>query len=634
MRGESLREESLEVQEGLTWRSFLAIVYSGIVLQPFVWYLALAVGYVNTALIVPTTVILLFSELSYFFGKPIRKQELYIMWAASTVPCEIYMLTLLYNIWYRSSPISWMFTAPGSSTPLPFLIPDWFSPPLNSPVRQLRTLFYPDMILPIAVFFLGVYFLPTTLCAFSEGFILYEIYKEENLPFPLQVAQVEAVMTLSEREPARIRILTLCGLISMIYTLFLYAVPLISGFNVMPIPIPWFDFNLELEKYLPGASLGIATDLTLYAIGLMLPLSLTIFMFAGSFSLYFVGNHLLTSWGIFEEWRPGMSVALAFQRSTLHVWAGVIVGLAIAAGLMPLIKNPRYVTGAIRSATKLSKNGRAGIPPLWLVLIVYLTSATAIIIMTYFLVPSFPIWWSILLTAWTFLLALVSARGIGVAGQPITIPYVRESILIGSGYPNVDVWYSPIGSVNNAEWFVAFYKMAELTKTKPTSYVKANIIGTFIGLVMSLIYLNMFWSIAPVPSSAYPFTIIQWPVNAILQNLWITRSFSIFKLEYILGAFIVGSGLYFGFELLGVVGLRMPFSLLGIAAGASSALPVNMAILTSAIAGKAIERKLGREKWGQTRPTVVAGLLLGEGAMITVSAGIAMLLRARWILPY
>jgi len=91
------------------------------------------------------------------------------------------------------------------------------------------------------------------------GYLAYQIYVvEEELPFPRAKAKAETVITLVQREPKKTRAMLMGFVITFIYSLIAYG-PYILGMQRI-IPIPFIDFTIWTESYLPGALIGIATD--------------------------------------------------------------------------------------------------------------------------------------------------------------------------------------------------------------------------------------------------------------------------------------------------------------------------------------------------------------------------------------
>src|SRR5438046_9700262 len=97
----------------------------------------------------------------------------------------------------------------------------------------------------------------------------------------------------------------------------------------------------------------------------------------------------------------------------------------------------------------------------------------------------------------------VSERMEGVVGQTVTIPFVREATFIFSGYRGAAVWFAPF-PVHNYGAQTLYFRKTELTGTKITSMIKAELFIFPIVGVAAVVFSHFIWRIAPVPSSAFP----------------------------------------------------------------------------------------------------------------------------------
>jgi len=344
----------VKLKRGITWRSLLGIVYSAAVVQPVVIWIYLATGNLILGLATYAT-IFVFSELAALSGKPLTKQEILIFMVGSQFASIGVFLwpNLIYNLYLRRHPLI-------ASIGITDLIPDWFAPNPKSPVWNLQTFIHPEWIVPITMNL--VMNVASILVNLSLGFLTRELYViHEKLPFPIAQVQASICETLASRNPNRMKIFTFSALISFIYGIMLYAIPTLSeavlNRTMVVLPLPWIDLNSMVEHLVPGASLGIATDITVIAIGLILPPIITISVLIGSLAFYFVGNSILVSMGLFTEWTPGMNLQNAWQRSILNYWAGPTIALGIVAGIMPLIINPRAIIDSFRSLLKVPITG-------------------------------------------------------------------------------------------------------------------------------------------------------------------------------------------------------------------------------------------------------------------------------------
>jgi hypothetical protein len=497
--------------------------------------------------------------------------------------------------------------------------------------------------LPFLIF--ALFLLIERIYSLVIGLILYNIFVEaEKLPFPLQQAEAEAVITLSERMPEKMRILTTTALISFIWTVILYGSYTIGLPQILP--VPWFDFNKFIEMAFPGASFGISTDPMIFAIGFMLPFNISGSVLVGSLAIYFLGNWLTSPRspvkalrGIFSEWTYGMTISDAWQRSMLMVWAGPLVGLGLAGGLLPLLRLSKTLVSSLKSLIQSSETVKVkGILSLRLLLILFVVSAAANLLLLHYLVPDFPVWIFILLyVGWIFAGNLISSRAVAMTGQSIGIPYVWQGLYILSGYEGSEPWCLPYGGASGLfgipdsrpTSILLQLKTASLCGTKITTWIKAYFITFVIASIASFAYVWTIWSTAPIPSSSFPWTVIGWPVESMWFSLWSTRSIHVFEPIRIAAWFGIGTVIY-------TVNLflKSPFSFIAFVSGCASTIPVSFTTFLGTLTGLLIGRRLGREWWMSNRAALVAGIAVGEGVALALLLGISMATKMMWMIPY
>jgi hypothetical protein len=639
----------LVLEEGLTINSIVAIIYAAVVLQPAAIYLTMTAGITIGAGYVA---VLLFVELARIFGRPLRRAEVFIIYAMSGMAAMLnYFMAMPWNAYIRTSPISRSFYI-GEKT-VAELVPVWMAPPAGSPAITKRMIFHPDWVPNLLVWPITS-FIIVPIMDIMLGFLAAQLYIEvEKLPFPMQQVDAMVVETLSVREPRRMRAFTMAAALGMAYGFVLYGLPILSetlmGIRLTVIPWLWMDLTTGLERYLPGSTLGVSTDLIAFLTGWIVPFNVVISMFIGSIALNIVGNHLLVRLNILKagvDWFPNMGIAGITLRFQMKFWASVFVGLSIATALIPLLRRRDYLVSTFRSLSRLSEASReAGYLPLKVILIGYLAASFASIGIFYILVsPEFraTYWWFPLLLGpgWTFIITLVAARSIGLTGYNLfaatgygyaaSPAYVKEGILLSIPYQGLDAWAAPLAiSQGGASWCAAF-KLCQLTGTKPISYIKAWFLTVFISFITSMLYMQMFWSLAPIPSASYPYLSFQWPITLMFWNLWVTKSIVMFQPMVIVASFIIGA-------LMDVIPaiIKLPFSLIGFIVGASTPVPGTISMFIGALVGHYfIRRRLGEEWWKNYRYVILAGIFLGEALMVGIAATIMLMSKAAWILPF
>jgi len=618
-------------KSGFTFRSLFGLIYAGIILQPAVLWLTLVAGLGPGGINFAAT--LLVTELALLAGSPLSKQETFIVYLFSfliLVPAGVtafgdaVFLQLIYNQYFAANAL------------YGFSIPPWFAPTSPEAIF-MRNFFHPDWTVPIL--YILLFTLLFKIADISVALLCREIFiKQEKLPFPLAEVDAQACLTLGEREKDKMHIFSLSALITFAYALIAYGTPILShaifGVAATPIPIPWVDFNYNLEPILPGASFGISTDPMSFVFGFILPLPVILSIFASSFAIFFIGNYLMKAWGLWAQWLPGMSIGDAYTQSILHIWAPAIVGASISAALVPLFARPGILIGAFKSIVKVGlKASEPGeIPPL-VFLITYIVSTAATAFLFHLLVPGFPPIIIIFITIiWPLILSLYTSRGRGETGFSLEVPYVREGLTLLSGYRDIDVWLVPVrgfpsaGAGAHVQWL----KVSEIMGVKVTDYLKGYFAALAITLVMNFIYTSIIWSMAPIPSYVFPSAQIYWPLSASFFKLWISGSITIVNPPFILGGVIIIGILYAISSI-----LRIPISVIGVAGGMTTPIPSAVTVLIGGLIGRfLLQRFMGKDWWQRFRAVIVAGAGTGIGVGVGVVGGLAIILRSMWAARY
>jgi hypothetical protein len=436
----------------------------------------------------------------------------------------------------------------------------------------------------------------------------------------------------------------LSAFLGTVYGAILYAGPILLPFMPRIIPVPWFDLtsgSYGIEGILPGALFGMASDLIPYLTGFLLPLNIAIYIVIGSISVWVFGNWMART--IFsayfpkwtEEWIQGMSLSLVYQRSFLEIWIAPFIGFGLAVAALTITKHYKTIINALRSLVKLSSSPeilqRQGILPLKVIIVLFLVGTLGSVALVYLLVPDFPIWISLTISLLVGpIYALISAQSVGETGLGISIPHIWEGTVLLSGYNGIGPWLiSPVFEGGSAANYTQTIKISYLTETKPLSFFKAYIISIVFSSILSFIFVSFFWKLAPIPSSAYPWTLVQWPVNILTSGIWWTRKITfqtnIIALSF---SFIVILGI------LGEILLRftsIPFSLVALIAGTGQLPYIAVPIFLGAVIGKyIIQRIIGKDSWNSNRYIIFAGIAAGEGLSIAISVASVMLSKTAW----
>ncbi len=634
---ESSREVTFE--RGLTGRVILAIFFASMFFLPISIYLQLVTGVTISAIATYITAVL-FSELALLFGSPLRKQELFIIVEMCGIAgTTTFMVELVFRGFVVTSSLSYAFRIGG--VPINHLIPAWWAPPYNSEAYTIRTLLHPDWGLPILITVIHGGF--TILTEFALLMLTSLLYIEvEKLPFPFATIDAEMISTLSERKPRRLGIFSQSVVIGALFG-FLIHVPYIS-IGLQVVPLPWLDFTGVTEQYIPGAVIGVASEPLAYVTGMLIPLPHAMYMFISSFICWIILNTLfLTSfrsafprWS--EEYMPGMGISLLYQRSFMHVWLVPSLVFSLSLALFTLVSRLDIFKRTFATLWRLPDHLReAGYQKLSSIILMYLIGTLGSVLLFRLLVPDFPIVIPLALsTGLSLLNAIVGARLIGETGYGVTITAANiwTPFVYLTGYKGVNAWlYSPVIGGGLSSGWTQMIKVAYLTRTRPGDFMKAFLITWVAYRVFGTLWASFFWSMAPIPSAAYPYAAVQWPINLVTMGMWVTRQIDV-RTEVVttslgIAMFILGVGTALN-RVLGV-----PFSPSGIVVGMMMIPPTAIAILIGSIMGNIVlPRIAGREQWFDIRSVIVSGFATGEGIAIGLSIVGALISKAVWAWPY
>jgi len=638
----------IEFKSGITWRVIAALFFASVVLLPVSIYLNLVSG-TSVASAFSYITVILFLEISSLMNARLTKQELFIIYTMVGVAASTPVVEFIYRQYLVTSPIGWSFRDPLTNKPIPEVIPTFYVPYWKE-IEFSRTLLSNIWLFPMAlsIFQGGILFI---IIEVSLTIICAQLFLEtEKLPFPFADISAQMINTLTDRPPDKMEVFIISAAIGAFYSFFLYGINTISlGFlntNIQVIPIPWIDLTtglLGIEKIIPGAALGLATDPLAWVGGFLIPFPTVVYMFVSSILVWIIGNNLaLTIFSNYfpqwkAEWTLGMSLSLVWQRSLLRVWLIPQIGFTLAVAILTIVQNWKVVIKGIRSLWKLSAQSKAaGYPSLKVLLVLYFVSTITSVLLFEYFVPDFPIIPALLVSVVvSFLNAVVGTRAVGETGYSISIPYVWAGTIMLSGYQKIDAWFfSPtIGGIYVPGW-VQNIKVAYLTETKPVDFLLAFIIAFIFHTIFGIIYASVFWMIAPIPSTAYPNTLIAWPVQAINQLMWATRQIFTANINVFLFSFVLAIILGVGGSIVSKL-TSIPFSLMGIITGVSTLPAYTIPLFLSGLAGKyLIPRIVGKEWWEKYKTVVVAGIATGEGILVGLVIGLALLAKVGWILPF
>ena len=134
-----------------------------------------------------------------------------------------------------------------------------------------------------------------------------------------------------------------------------------------------------------------------------------------------------------------------------------------------------------------------------------------------------------------------------------------ERAFILCGYRGVDIWF-PIPYADHGRR-AQLFREVELTGTKFTSILKAELLILPLSLICGFIFWQLIWSMGPIPSPAFQYAQTYWHLIALRQCLWYSATIggetlfdTAIKGWWIVGGFLFAevslwSCLYFDYQL-------------------------------------------------------------------------------------
>jgi hypothetical protein len=652
-----LSEVSGPLQNGLTKRTFMVILYGAFILMPANIYMLLVAG-TNLTGVVSFVALILWVEFARLGRKPLAPAEAFIVYAIAGMAAGqlLFYNYAIHPAYFRVSEVAHTFKN-ADGIPFAELAPKWWAPPAD--VCRLRSFMHSAWITPIAIS--AAVWMFHIVADLSLGIVGREMFlKIEKLDFPFAKPTAAACLTLTKGKAETRRIFTITSLIGTIWGILIYF-PVMLGKGIVDWPIPWADFNIIVHQFVRGPIVGIGTNLMSFAGGFILRMRVIISMLVGGLVIQVLGNAWAAHFHpIFNErFAQGMSIRTTMLQQ-LFVWMSVFIGGMVAAALLPLIFHPKTLAktfGNLLSSGKKAKKSEQSektVPLGWLLFLFFGSIGFAVLLFR-FLIPDYP-WFLIAPFAaiWSFLFSMIDIRAKGDTGFRVDPPYVREGLIISTNKMvkaktgnnlSPGVWFAPWPiSLGSAQW-VENFKVCELTRCRPRSYILAAIIGMLVGKVANLFFMSIFWSIAPIPSSTYPYSATILPVWTTQLCFWMSTTVkgaqfggtsssaivsNVFRFDWMLFAFLAFTAVF----LIGKLIPKFKLSLIGLAVGMAMPLPFTISLFIGGMIANGVRRWKGDEWFNNNRYVIVAGLAMGMGVVLGLFASGAALMNSLVNLPY
>jgi len=647
-------EETVQFEDGFTAKTVIGSLFVGLIMAPGAIYLGLVAG-AGLGAAAQWVTIVLFAEVARRSFLPLKKQEIYLLFYVAGGLASVALQDrgisggpfgqLIWNQYFVQSP---------QAAPFVNEIPRFASPPPGSPALIHRTFLHPDWALPITVLLMTQ--ILERLSWLPAGYILFRATSDvERLPFPLAAVAASGATALAEastkEESWRWRVFSMGTTIGLVFGAFYIAIPIFTstvfGKALMLIPIPALDLTPSTETFLPAAPVGVSGDLGKVLVGFVLPFSIVAGSFVSSVFFQWGVNPVMQRMGMLPTWTPSSDLFVTKMTNGFDKWISIGIGIQVAIAFIGLWIMLKGLIEAARGRRQVGRGSWNQVPKgrgdgpgtakiaagLWLaVTMLYIG-------MTHWLLPTFPLWllfsYGLL---WTPLNSFVAARMFGLTGQNVDFPFLTQATIMKSGYRNVDVWFAPM-PLHNYGHFAQSFREIELTGTKFTSIVKAELLMLPIILIGGFMYWQFVWGNAPIPSSQYPFALRIWPLQASQQAIWNQinkQGGASYVLKAIqpttIGVGAVGTLAVYGLMVL----FKMPMLAFYGAANGAGAFPHDtIPTFIGACFGRYyFAKRIGVEKWMNYAPVLLAGFACGTGLISMAAIALALISKAVQPLPF
>ena len=676
-----LLERPTEFRDAFGWSTAFGIFFCGLVMMPGSIYLALMTGG-NLGPAASWVTVILFMEIARRALKPLSRQHLVILLHAANVMMAVNLLFpggpmggIVFRAYIATSEVV-------RDAGMAGVFPAWFCPAPDSPAIAHRLLLHKDWIVPIAIaaFVMVISFVKR----YTLGYVFYRMTSDvENLPFPMAPIAAQGAMALSEAEnrPAAEstedttedtkskrmswRVFSMGAVLGLIFGILQVGVPGLTntffGKAIFLLPQPFVDTTVLTQGILPATPTGMTVDLGIILVGFILPFWSVIGTFVAILITLLV-NPLLQHAGVLSRWQPGMDTVNTTFSNNIDFWMSFTIGAGLGIAAICVFALVRDVIAKTKEFRRAKRDtGRAtsiwetpkgrGDYPIWLALVLYLCAATAAASLCIVLLPkTFGIIFFIIFFTFIYspFISYVNARLLGLTGQSVDIPFIREGAFLISGARGVNVWLAPVPSENYGYMAQAF-RVNELTGVSFRSLIKTELVALPLLFVLSMVFWGYIWKSDAIPSDLFPAAQVNWELAAKNQVLLLSSTFvppgedpnnvSIMDSEFMqavhpktIGVAFAGCvGLYsilsfFGLPIMLVYGMIRGFG----------QLPHFMLLeLVGALLGRLyFQRKYGQKQFLTMAPALVAGYFTGIGLLSMVTMALMLVKSAITSAPF
>ncbi|MHB9134095.1 MAG: peptide transporter [Armatimonadota bacterium] len=656
----TLLEPPKDFHNGFTWTAVAGAFFCGLLMMPGTIYLSLMTGgNINAAWVT----LIIFSEISRRAMKTLSTQELVVLlYVAGAMSLGGPAMQLIYRQYFVTSD-------PVRDAGLLGQLPSWWAPQPGSLAILERNLFHSDWLVPILLIaFMSVM---GRISSYTLGYFFFRLTSDvERLPFPFAPISAAGAMALAESGEKKTtwkwKVFSIGAMLGLIFAAIQIGVPLVSGAlltkPIQIIPMPWYDSTTLTESFLPATPTGVSLDLVGVLIGMVIPFWAVVGQGA-ALLLTFILNPMLHQAGILSRWQPGMDTINTTYVNSIDFWMAFGIGVTAAVAAISIFQTVRDIIRKVKEEKRKNKQfssttarnegiwsvpaGRGDFSP-WIAIAIYLACSSLVVTLCHQLVPAFPV---IFLLFFTFLytpfITYINARIIGICGQHVDIPLVRQGAFILSGYKGVEIWLAPI-PIDNHGTQAQHFRITELTGTNFWSYVKADLLVIPLSFVLSFVFWGFVWHSSAIPSELFPYAQKMWDLqakNEVLMYSATMKSGGATPLFYQAlhpnvpggGGTVIGGA--FGFTILAFILLStfgVPvmaiYGFIGVVGGMPHMfIPQVIGALLSKFY---FQRKFGQQRFLQIAPILVAGYSTGVGLIALIGVAVNLIVKAISSAPF
>lgn len=651
-----LMDQPEKFEEGFDIKAIVGALFVGFVMMPGAIYLGLVAGR-SLGPAAEWTTVILFTEVARRSFVTLKRQEVYILFyiASALASTGHGGLQLAGGAFAGKMWDQYFVRSPAAKgMGIANEIPSWVVPGPDSEAILQRTFFHPDWLIPSLLLLLG-----TVLGRFNSwglGYFLFRLTSDyQKLPFPFAAISAQGSTALAEasskEETWRWRTFSIGAMIGLVFGAFYVGIPTFTGAIMSKplqlLPIPWVDLTRNTEQILPAMPTGFVTDLGSIGSGFVVPFWAVVGGFLSAL-LTLIFNPYMHKIGVLSSWQAGMGTIETQFANRIDFYFSFGIGIAFAVFVVSMwlivvifrenLRKQREEGGEGTKGSWTPPPGRGDIPT-WLALTLFAVSTIAYIYLCWLLVPRFPLFYVILFGfVVTPIQSIIDATMIGMTGQYVGVPMVREATIIFSGYKGVDIWFAPI-PLSDFGGMAQHFRVIELTGTKITSMIKAELVIWPITIFCSLLFWQFVWRLAPIPSVYYPYAQKMWHLSALERGLWLTSTvnpersvfYRAWNKNIAIGGFIFGTAFYYI-----LAAFKLPTMLVfGMVRGLGT-LPhfVFPEMVGALISQYYFVPRYGARRWKQYATVLMAGYSCGMGLVGMGTVAIAMISKSVSQMPY